>query len=118
MNCSQSLAHTSLKKTSPLELELALQLRVLGIEYKEQVRAIAGRRFVWDFQVGNTLIEVQGGTWSDKRTGHSTGAGIRRDCEKLNLATLNGYKVLSFTADMIHDGTAFTTIEKLVEIGA
>lgn len=94
-----------------LEAELAYQMRACGIEYQEQVKAVAGRRFTWDFQVNNVLIEVQGGIW--KKGGHSTGRGITRDCEKANLAALHGYKTLFFTAEMVHSGEAVRMIEEV-----
>ena len=93
-----------------LENALAFQLDAARIPYQREVQAVAGRRYRWDFKVGEYLVEIQGGTWSRKRTGHSTGAGIRRDAEKANAAVLAGYKVLFFTSDMVHDGTALHVI--------
>ena len=98
---------------SDLEDTLAFQLRAVGIPFKSQVFAIQGRKYQWDFQIGDYLIEVQGGIWH--KGGHSTGTGITRDCEKLNLATLAGYKVLAFTGDMVHDGRALAICEKIAK---
>ena len=89
---------------------LAASLDAARIPYQREVQAVAGRRYRWDFKVGDYLVEIQGGTWSRTRTGHSTGAGIRRDAEKANAAVLAGYKVLFFTSDMVHDGTALHVI--------
>lgn len=93
-----------------LEDALAYQLDAARVPYTREVHAVKDRKWRWDFQVADYLIEVQGGTWSRKRTGHSTGAGIRRDAEKANAAVLAGYKVLFFTSDMVHDGTALHVI--------
>jgi very-short-patch-repair endonuclease len=57
------------------------------------------RKFRFDFTCGIVAIEIEGGTWI--RGGHSTGVGIQRDCEKGNLATLEGWKVFRLTSDMI-----------------
>jgi hypothetical protein len=50
------------------------------------------------------------------KTGHTSGDGVRRDCEKNNLAVLAGYKVLYFTSDMVRDGEALATVEKMLEV--
>ena len=82
-----------------------------------QSRAIPGRRFRWDFLIGNAdtsrlLVEVQGGTWARERSGHSSGSGIARDCEKHNLAVLQGWRTLMFTSDTIKNGEAARIIEE------
>jgi very-short-patch-repair endonuclease len=56
------------------------------------------------------LIEVQGGIWI--KSGHSTGTGITRDCEKNNFAVQHGWRVLYFTGDMVKSGEALQVIEK------
>jgi very-short-patch-repair endonuclease len=64
---------------------------------------IAGRKFRYDFCVAgtNVLIEVQGGVYARKRYGHSTGAGIERDCEKNRFAIVNGYVLFCYTSRQI-----------------
>ena len=95
---------------------LAFHLSANGITYEREYKAISGRRYRWDFRIGKTLlVEVQGGTWSRERSGHSTGAGIRRDCEKSNIAVMNGYKVLYFTSDMVKSGEAINTIIAMLD---
>jgi len=94
---------------------LAWQLEVWHIAFEREFHAIPGRRYRWDFRIGDILIEVQGGTWADSRSGHSTGAGIKRDCEKLNLATLHGWRVLAFTTDMVYQGEAIEQIKACLE---
>lgn len=107
---------------SPLETALADQLMNAGIPFTREYQAIPGRRYRWDFAIGEPettriLVEVQGGTWSRKRTGHSTGAGIKRDCEKLNLATEAGYRSLQFTSDMVKSKRALYTIKRIYNHG-
>lgn len=96
-----------------LEDELAYQLDVSGIEYERQYKAIPDRRFKYDFRIGNLLIEVQGGVYQYKPS-HASAAGIRRDCEKVNLAVAHGYKILLFTSDMIKSGWALRMIEEVI----
>lgn len=100
---------------SEIEEILAFQLQAEGIPFEREYKAIPGRKFRWDFRNGNVLIEVQGGTWGRKRSGHSTGAGIWRDCEKNNLAVLHGFRPLLFTSDMVTSGQALELIIKLLD---
>jgi hypothetical protein len=100
--------------SSEIEATLAYQLRVVGISFDAQYHAIPGRKFAWDFRIGNLLIECQGGTWSKTRSGHSTGSGIKRDCVKMNLAAEYGYRTLAFTSDMITSGEAVKIIERVL----
>jgi len=102
-----------------LEALLLWQLKDAGLpEPTVQFKAIADRRYRWDFAYPDyrLLIEVQGGTWV-ANTGHTSGRGVARDCEKANLATVNGWRVLLFTGDMVKDGTALDTIIKAMEAG-
>lgn len=96
---------------SDVEETLAFQLTACGIPFDRQVQPIPGRKFAYDFQVDDLLIEVQGGVFMDK-SGHNTGLGITRDCEKHNLAVLHGYRPLLFTSKMVTDGVAVGLIEK------
>jgi hypothetical protein len=103
---------------SAIEDEFAFQLDAVGISFVREWHAIKDRRFRYDFWfIGhNVLAEVQGGTWMKGKTGHTSGTGIRRDCEKNNLAVEFGYKCLYFTTDMVRDGSALVTVEKMLNI--
>ena len=103
-------------KVSELEEVLALQIRGVGLpEPKRQYRAIVGRQFAFDFAwpEERVLVEVNGGTW--QHMGHSTGRGIQRDYEKMNLATLCDWRVLVFTAKDVLSGQAVYMIQQLLE---
>ena len=100
------------------ELELLSQIRLVGLpEPEREYKAIPGRRFRFDFAwvQQRTLAEVQGGIYSYQPS-HASASGIRRDCEKLNLAVAGGWKVYHFTPDMVHSGEAVQIIEQ--EIGS
>ncbi len=62
------------------------------------------RRFRYDFRIAGTevLVEVNGGTWHKQRLGHSTGAGIARDYEKLNYAQFKGWQVFIFDTKQVN----------------
>ncbi len=82
--------------------------------FEREYRAIPGRKFRYDFYIPpDLLIELQGGIWQ-YRPSHASASGIRRDCEKVNLATLNGYKILLFTSDMIDSGEAIEIVERII----
>jgi len=92
---------------------LATRLIQVGIrDFVREYRAIPGRRYVWDFAFPEQklLVEVQGGVWMRTRSGHSTGTGVRRDCQKLNIATLNGWRSLAFTSDLVANDEAVYVI--------
>jgi len=99
---------------SHLEDKLGDQMVAARIEHEKEVMVIPGRRFRWDFRVGppskKLLVEVQGAIWV--KGGHSTGTGISRDAEKLNLATLAGWRTLVLTAEMIKDGRGLRWIQE------
>jgi hypothetical protein len=67
------------------------------------------RKFRFDFAhlPSRTAIELQGGIWVTG-TGHNSGAGLLRDYEKLNLATINGWNVFMFADSQITKGWLHT----------
>lgn len=58
-------------------------------------------------------VEVEGGTWSGGR--HTRGSGFKKDCEKYNQMTLDGWTLYRFTSGMVTDGEAVKTIEKAID---
>lgn len=62
------------------------------------------RQFRWDFLIRgtNVLVEVNGGTHSRRRLGHSTGVGIGRDYEKLNYCQFKGYQCFIFDVRQVN----------------
>lgn len=61
------------------------------------------RRYRFDFAFIDKRIgiDLQGAVWI--RGGHSTGTGINNDCNKNNLAVLNGWKFFKFTVNHLRD---------------
>ena len=92
---------------------MGAQLALAGFRgFKREFCAIPGRRFRWDFADVDRrlLVEVQGGTWV--KGAHSTGQGIARDTEKLNIATIHGWKVMQFTPEQVRDGRALRWVQE------
>jgi very-short-patch-repair endonuclease len=98
-------------------LELHLKAAKLDKLFVREYAAVKGRKFRWDFACVKPdvrlLVEVQGGIW--RKGGHTSGAGVTRDCAKLNAATLAGWRQLSFTGEMIESGQALRMIEQFLE---
>ena len=87
---------------------LLMDLYAEGIAYETEYRFDQARKWRFDIAIPDRklAIEVDGGTWVGGR--HTTGAGFRRDCEKMNAATVQGWRVLRFTSDMVRDGALGT----------
>lgn len=71
------------------------------IDLVAEYKGIPNRRFRFDYAhpESKVAIELNGGTWA--KMGHSSGTGIKRDYEKLNLATAIGWRVFQLSSDMI-----------------
>lgn len=96
------------KPLSEGEELFAQHLKMYKIPYQREVCLVPGRKYRWDFVVGDLAIEIQGSVW--RKGGHSTGAGISRDAQKLNAVVLAGYRPLLFTSRMVLDGSAIDTV--------
>ena len=95
-------------------MEFSRQLKLAGIDFFREVQVIPGRKYRFDFMIGQLLIEVQGGIWQPG--GHSTGAGISRDAEKTILAQLEGYMVFPITAEYIKSGEALRWVQRAIKM--
>ncbi len=86
-----------------------MQLHAAGLRPTREYRFAPPRRFRFDFAWPSLRIamEIDGGIWTRGR--HTRGAGVERDMEKLNLAAVNGWRVLRFSPRMVLDGSALTT---------
>lgn len=103
---------------SALEALLVNRMRDAGLPLGEaQYRFVAGRQFRWDrcFPDRMVAIEVQGGTWTTTGA-HSRGSGIERDCMKLSLGAVLGWRVLPITKGMIESGAAIKLIAQALGV--
>ena len=106
-----------MSKKSRWEEELLFQIKAAGLPDPErEYRFDDDRRFRFDFAfpAHRFGIECHGGIWNKGR--HVRGYGIRSDCEKRNLAQLQGWDVFEFTPEQIKSGEALTVIEKAIEM--
>lgn len=68
----------------------------------------------WQFDLAwphkKVACEIEGATWSNGR--HTRGGGFEKDCEKYNIAAIDGWCVLRVTGAMVRDGRAIDFIEQ------
>ena len=100
---------------SPLELRLLVLIRASGFPEPEPEHPFAkhlGRRWRFDFAWPALMlaVEVDGGAWVPGGGRHTRGAGFAADHDKMNRATLLGWRVLRFTARHLADGTALADL--------
>ena len=96
------------------EMELILN-EISDYDYYKEFKFLGDRKFRFDFvflllqsQIKGVAIEFEGGVWSSGR--HIRPLGFIKDCEKYNLASLNGYIVLRFTSECLKDPNRIKSI--------
>ena len=101
------------KPLSVLEETFALQVRALRLPVPErEYRFHKTRKFLFDFCWPEEMlaVEVDGGTRSFGR--HNRHDGYEKDCLKMALAILDGWRVYRFTGDQVKKGVAIDFVEK------
>ena len=93
---------------------LAFHLRAAGIEFVQQHAYAPPRKFRADFAFpyARLLVEVQGGVYS--KNAHGSITGILADIDRLNTATLAGFRLLRFTPQAVKSGEALQLIERVL----
>ena len=106
-----------MSKQSKPEAEFALQCRAYKLNPVAEFKFHPCRKWKADFSFPShmILIEIQGGVWMGANGGHTSGAGISRDCEKFSHAALLGYRVFQFTPAMVSSGEAIQMVVKALE---
>jgi len=100
------------KKTtqSPHVDTWCFELKAMEIKYECEHKFDSERKFKFDIAIPQLKVGIEyegiyNATGGKSR--HTTGYGYSKDCEKYNLATVSGWKVLRYTAtnyrNMIHD---------------
>ena len=102
-------------RTSPLEAEMALQIRAAGLPVPvREHRFHPSRRWRFDFAYPDEkiAIEIEGGVWIGGR--HTRGSGFTSDCEKYNEAARLGWRVFRLTGEMIRNGYGLRLLESVL----
>lgn len=66
-----------------------------------------------EYKVG---LEVDGGTWSKERSGHSSGTGLARDREKSTLLATLGWSLIRVTPQELMTAKTIETIKRIVNL--
>jgi len=102
------------------EDELFTQVVAAGLpKPMREHKFLDDRRFRWDLAWPGYLVavEVNGGTWmppdkdGNRRGAHGGGLAAERDAEKLSLAAVAGWRVLSVVPSQIRSGAALGWIQ-------
>lgn len=97
---------------STLEQLLMFQIRSARLPTPErEVRFHDKRKWRFDlaWPAHMLAMEIDGGTNAGGR--HTRGKGFENDCEKLNAASVLGWRVLRATSAMVKDGRALQAVE-------
>lgn len=87
-------------------------LKLIGIGYVTEHRFHEVRMFRFDVAVPSIKLAIEYEGLNSSKSGHTTLVGYTKDCEKYNLAQLEGWTVLRYTAKNFTDFTKdFRTIK-------
>ena len=97
---------------SDAEDVLAFQLKAVGIAFERQFYYARPRKLRADFAFpyARLLAEVNGGIFTSQA--HGSIKGILADMDRLNTATLAGFRLLRFTPQAVQSGEALQLIER------
>lgn len=86
-------------------------------EYHFDLEAGGSRKWRFDFAflAERIAIELEGGTRNNGA--HVRHDGYRKDCEKYNAATLQGWRVIRGTSDMVSEGSLLLVLEEALKGG-
>ena len=89
---------------------LARQMADKGISFERQYAYAPGRKYRADFAIlhRRVLIEIQGGIFT--RQAHGSISGLLADNARINIATLNNWRILRFSPTQVENGQAIETI--------
>lgn len=99
-----------MRSKADAEAALAQQLTLARVPFDQQFSYVPGRKFAADFHLVGTqyLVEIQGGVYPFRRQdgrlaagAHGSVEGIKRDNERLNAASLAGWRVLRFLPEEV-----------------
>jgi very-short-patch-repair endonuclease len=89
---------------------------LLSITVNDEFRFHPTRKFRFDYVIEEVKIgiEIEGGVFIGGR--HTSGVGYKNDCEKYNLAQLQGYVVLRYLPSQILQEEAIEQIKEAIKL--
>jgi len=88
----------SVKKVPAAIGEMCLILQAMGIEYVTEHRFHEMRKFRFDIAILDMKVGIEYEGLMSEKSRHTTIEGFTMDCVKYNLAQLNGWRVMRYTA--------------------
>lgn len=86
------------KEIGQYKLHIIEVLKRSGLEFKSELKFDDVREFRFDWAIPSLMLAIEyEGIFSEK-SGHTTLSGYKKDCDKYNLATMNGWRLLRYTA--------------------
>lgn len=89
-------------------------LKHLKIDYEKEFRFSKKRKFRFDFAVPKFKIAIEYEGLASAKSRHTTISGYSKDCEKYNLATMEGWRILRYTA--LNDGDCLRDLIHILKI--
>ena len=93
--------------------KIEMILRLLHVEYVKEYKFSTSRRFRFDFALLNHKVAIEHEGIISGKSRHTTIKGYSKDCEKYNLAAVEGWKVLRYTA--INFGSLQEDLKRLLK---
>lgn len=73
-------------------------LKSLKIDFIQEYKFLDNRKFRFDFAIVENKIAIEYEGILSYKSRHTSVTGYSKDCEKYNLAVINGWRVLRYTA--------------------
>ena len=89
-----------------------LKLQGMIQSYAEEHKFSDKRRFRFDWAIPQYKVAIEYEGLMSEKSGHTTVTGFTKDCEKYNLAQLEGWKVLRYTA--LNYESVYTDLENIL----
>lgn len=101
------------RESALLGLLLAQEGKNRGLTIVAEHKFLENRRFRFDWAIPDLKIGIEYEGLFSGKSRHTTPKGFTGDCEKYNLAAMNGWKVLRYTA--LNYGQISKDIEQLLK---
>lgn len=95
------------------KLQMWAFMKSIDIRSEKEYKFLEDRKFKFDFAIPHLKIGVEYEGLISNKSRHTTLTGYSKDCEKYNLAQINGWTVLRYT--VLNYSNFFNDIKKIHE---
>ena len=92
------IGHYMPKRNKAIE-DITWILILAKVQYVTEYKFSSQRKFRFDFAIPSKKIAIEYEGLMSKKSRHTTVAGYTKDCEKYNLAQIEGWRVLRYTVN-------------------